>query len=106
MRKFDETSNQLAAVVIVICFGVGLLVFNSLLSERELNWEYGVQSAGILLICNVSLFTNLCPRLIAIWKGDQEKYDHSLEEEMRTYIADKMKEFKKQRIESGSYSVS
>merc|ERR1719474_1313195 len=106
MRKFDETSNQLVAVVVIICFGVGLLVFQALFPQWQLNWHYGVQSAGILLICNLCLVTNLCPRLIAIRKGDQQKYSHSLEEEMRTYIADKMKEWKRQRLQSGSYSAS
>ena len=83
-----------------------MVVLNVLLPGDEINWKFGLQSVGILVICNVCLSLNLCPRLIAVWKGDQEKYNHSLEEEMQAYIADKMREFKTTKEHVGSNSNS
>ena len=106
MKKFDETSNQLYAVMVIVSLTVAVLVANLLLPADEINWKYGIQSVGILFICNFCLSMNLCPRLIAIWKGDQDRYTNTLEEEMRTYMIEKMKEYRTMRMESGTYTVA
>ena len=92
MRKFDESSTQLVAVVTIISLSAGMVILFLLIPDNEhaVNWDYGIQSVGILVICNVCLSMNLCPRLIAIWKGDQDRLNHSLEEEMRSHMIEQM----------------
>ena len=106
MRRFDETSTQLVAVVTIILLTVAVLLSNALIPGEYVNWRYGLQSAGILVICNVCLYVNLCPRLIAIWKGDQDKYRKSLAKEMMVYVEEKMKKFWASRPRTPSQSHS
>ena len=98
MRRFDETSTQLVAVMMIVVLVVLLVLSHALISREDVNWEYAVQSAAVLVICNICLFINLCPRLVAIWKGDQLKYIQrgSLEDGIAEYLEATIKEFKAQ----------
>ena len=105
LQKYDETSTQLNAVVTAILLIAIIAVCNALLPGEEINWEYAVQSAGILTMCNMGLIVNLCPRLIAIWRDEVEQFNHSLEDEIEAYFIEKMRRFALEKVGSGEYEI-
>lgn len=96
IRKFDETSTQLIAIVISISLFILSIVIIAFLAEYETNWLYSIQSLMILIICNICLSFNLCPRFIAIFKGNEERYRTTPEEELQNFIEDKLREIFKE----------
>ena len=105
LRKYDETATQLLALVTMGFLMSIVVLCNFLIPEKEIDWEYGVQSTGILIMSNVGLIVNLCPRLIAIWRDDVEKFNHSLEDEIEAYFIEKMRQFADRKVESGQYEI-
>ena len=91
IRKFDETSTQLIAIIISISLFILSIVIIALMNEYETNWIYSIQSLMILIICNICLSFNLCPRFIAIYKGDEERYRTTPEEELQNFIEEKLR---------------
>merc|ERR1712098_418300 len=89
--------------IIALCSVIRLLTYSTL-PDDAVNWNYTIQSGCILIVCNFCVFVNLAPRLIAIWKGEQNKYTQSIKDEMAGYLLDKMNEFSS--IRSGNSIIS
>ena len=80
MQTFDETGSQIFAISATgIILVIGFIII-LLRNEENENYFYTVLSIGILLITNIVLAANVLPRLLAVYRGDEEKFKLTEEE--------------------------